>query len=276
MNFLNELGPKYLLFFVFTFLIASCSTQRKTISTTMGNHDLTTAESKKNTSEPISKRDARKLRRLYRKDKIALHTTNRNDKGKKLQRFRFDSSSIQEILTKNASGRTPDRLVLYLGLRKLPSGHNKWYMIAVGMENRELLDMSADKKRPPSIFVSAIDNIRIPREEAEELEKNYRNPKDIITSLNSKDELMELHGFAFYPDHIQKILTENTGKSTTSDHVIFYLGAKQKEKGLEWHLIAYGMKNRRLLKRGGKHPDKAAKAPQASIYDKADPCPPCY
>jgi hypothetical protein len=191
------------------------------------------------------------------------------DGNVKLVRFTFKASDIDEILNKNPNlSDPPDKLVLKFGITV--TGSNKtWHLIAYGMNDGKLLD------QPPnvSIFDGAVNDdpvtnsIRITNTTA----CGWRN-KYLDSSLTTPDRCalrtLVLEGFSFDIWQIQEILTRNHQGGIKPDKVAFYLGLEDPTGIRRYHIIAYGMKGTMLL-------NSATKASNPSVFDKADPCPPC-
>ena len=121
---------------------------------------------------------------------------------------------------------------------------------------------------------------RITWDNAQILMKEYKNFKPLKVQHkketdSSKLIISDLQGFVFNASDLYEIIEENRS-GEKPDEVIFYFG-KQGEftdgvfdlrKNAVMHIIAVGMKGKKLLTLPG------AKYTEASIFDKADPCPP--
>jgi hypothetical protein len=241
-------------------------------------------------SERIDKAGAIKLRNLYKSEDI-LKTVNSHGNEVKLRRFSFDASEMNEIINKNAyfppnSPGKVDKVDLRFGSETVP-GHkiDRLHIIAYGMTysaaNGGMLLEKSYNNGSPSIYDKIIQTAPITKRLADDLHNFYDN-NNYLTTIDKTGNEVKLEALSFDAWQIQEILTNNaSGK--TPDKVVFYLGTEivKSHKIHRWHIIAYGMKGNELLdystaksssKKTGRAP-KIAAAP--SIFDKADPCPPC-
>ena len=96
--------------------------------------------------------------------------------------------------------------------------------------------------------------------------------QDMRTAWVGKHPLYEpdgqtvLEGFSFDATQIDEIINHNHAGGDKPNKVVFYFGYDSATN--QWHIIAYGRRNGTLLTGTTSNADP-------SIFDKADPCPPC-
>jgi hypothetical protein len=103
-------------------------------------------------------------RALYVANKL-LMTIDDQGKADSLLGFAFNADQINEIIYSNASGKVPNKVVIYLGLVKAGPSTFTWHVIAYGEKGGNLLDYSTlpvkgtttspKTLRAPSIFDKA-------------------------------------------------------------------------------------------------------------------------
>jgi hypothetical protein len=99
------------------------------------------------------------------------------------------------------------------------------------------------------------------------------DPKHLLTSDGKV-----LEGFIFDAKQIREIVDDNKGDIKAPDNVVIYFGLDAATK--EWHIIVYGGTTKTAgqpvslmdYPKGG---TTLMDSRNVSIYDKADPCPPC-
>ncbi|GEO08292.1 hypothetical protein [Segetibacter aerophilus] len=93
----------------------------------------------------------------------------------------------------------------------------------------------------------------------------------------------KLEGFVIDAAHLDEIINHNhygNGDSAKADQVVFYFGKKGEEgsgrdKHAKMHIIAVGLKDDKLMNTAAGTDKKTGKAyADASIFDKAESCPP--
>lgn len=99
---------------------------------------------------------------------------------------------------------------------------------------------------------------------------------------NGKEQKQNLKGFIFSADALKEII-EGNHSAVDPDSVAFFFGREGKfndgllNKSANMHIIAVGIKDGKLLK-GVRTPDSSSIRANAffgaSVFDKADPCPP--
>lgn len=232
-------------------------------------------------SEAIPKDTAKLLRRDYRHHGNVIRTVTVKNHRRRALKFEFDTSSIQEILTKNVSGfAAPDTVALIFGLEK-PAKGKRWHCMIYGVRNKQLLESPGTSGRY-SIFDNVARDgkcVRKSKKEADTLRSVYKRPGNILKSLAWDGAPIEIEGVMFLASQIQEIITDNqSGKSP--DKVVFYFGLEYvSKKGKRLHIVAYGKKKRKLLDTYIVSPAKnpisgKAVLNRASVFDKADPYPP--
>jgi hypothetical protein len=230
-------------------------------------------------SERLTKGDAEILRNNYRNSPYILRTIDNGGNQVTMEIITFDASAINEILAKvNSSAGTQDKVVFKFGF----DNQNRRRFIVYGMTNNGLLEYP-DQTGRHSIFYNsdyAPQSMRKRKDEADMSRSLYerRNP---LTTIDKSGNEIELLGFSFNADHINEILNYNASGEKQVNKLVLYLGLEPVRNKMRWHAIAYGMKGNALLDYASGIPLKghggtfADVGTFASIFDKADPCPPC-
>jgi hypothetical protein len=206
-----------------------------------------------------------------------------------LERFVFNASDIDKLLNKNPDlTDPPDKLVLKFGM-VITRGKKIYHLIAYGMKDSVLLDQVPNAL----IFDGAVNDdpitnsIPITYQTADGLKKTYLK-HNLTTFDYCGNNKFVLEGFSFDIWQIQEILTRNHS-GQIPDKVAFYLGLEDPEGWDRYHIIAYGIKGNTRLDTSTKTITTVASvsngtvkagslvttAARASVFDKADPCPPC-
>ncbi len=251
---------------------------RRTGNVNKAAHDLLN-------SERLDKAAAESLIANYKTSGAALKTVDNNGNETALEKFSFNTRDIRKILSRiDVSDGTPDKVAFKFGLNR--KYRKRWHLIAYGIKDDNLLDSDDETAGDPAIFFNADfsgsgQNTRIKKNEAEGLRSLYENSA-LLNTLDKSENQILLYGFSFDADQINEIINSNASGEKSPDRLVIYLGLEDVMGTNRWHVIAYGMKNNRLLDyanaipvrgHGGNiEPDGTG---NASIFDKADPCPPC-
>lgn len=134
---------------------------------------------------------------------------------------------------------------------------------------------------PISVAISTSGSERISWDESNTLRNEYSDAKFLKVKYQSPttgaDTIAELKGFVIDASQLDEIINHNRSSLGAPDEVIFYLGQNGSFRTGIWpfttnhpnyQIIAAGVRNDTLLNDYGGSPTNA------SLFDKADPCPP--
>jgi len=213
------------------------------------------------------------LREQYLQDPSKIQTLTANGKVKNILKFSFNPADIMDIFKRiSCTPGTKDQVALEFGY---DSTIPRWYMIAYAMTATTYPPIiTKDSSNKYTIFLNCDDvgtNTRIDPTTANALQTSYATNKLIHTTNDGK-----LLGFSFNADQIHEILYTNSS-GQTPDKVVIYFGLDSLPGAVnpnKYHVIAYGSATGVLLNFVcGSNSELTAGSP--SIFDKADPCPPC-
>ena len=244
------------------------------------------------TSEREDSAEGRRLVALYQNRRYHLKTYDEANTQQPLDSFVFKATDLLAILNfQDANGIYPDKIVLKFGSNNNNKKSRRWYLIAYGMIDGVLIN---DNLPTTPIFYSAPfgnpPGNSIDSQSAADLEKNYQKYLRLRSYNKCGNSTSSLSGFSFDSWQIREIISHNrSGKS--ADEVIFRIGLEtfyidedtdnSSNDTIRWHVIAYGRDHGDLLDFVSDAYSSMAKtstmtkAVRASIFDKADPCPPC-
>jgi hypothetical protein len=233
-------------------------------------------------SERLSKDVADQFRSTYKNSPDVLTTVDGAGKAVKLQTFTFKASDMKEILSKiNTADGTADKVVFKFALDD--KNKRRWRLLVYGMTNNSLLENYDASANHYTIFYNtdyASRGTRRKKNEAKSLRQLYEQSK-LLHTVDKSGNAIPLYGFAFNADQIDELLNNNVSGEKSPDKIALYLGLEMVGDNKRWHVVAYGLKNGTLLdyvaSPGGKGAglDNELAGQQPSIFDKADPCPPC-
>jgi len=129
---------------------------------------------------------------------------------------------------------------------------------------------------------------RITKGRSDTLRSVYRDDRKHLKTIDSTIDIhkaVALEGFVFDADQIREIVGDNNKSGQKPDQLVIYFGLVSEGgvvgigKKRNWHIIALGRYKGKLLDYNKDDPASTAAAvtalKEASIFDKADPCPPC-
>jgi hypothetical protein len=245
-------------------------------------------------SAPVKKEEAEGLREDYIKypANMLTNTIDNNGTKKNVMKFRFNAADIQEILARvDVNQNTKDKIVFEFALDKAPfaNGGNVWHLIAYGLkfpygtpQNLNLITSATGGKY--TIF-DDVDYATAHTGTRDDpgvalASRNFYAANNLLYTID-KDNVTtdQLYAFSFNADQINEIINNNAyGTTLVPDMVAIYLGMEFVNNDVtkkRWHVIAYGSSNGKLLDVSHTTSIDALTARAESVFDKADPCPPC-